>query len=95
MSPTRTAAEVRAEVLAQLAQLAPIADALTSALAAGGEVLLRDCGLDSFGTFQLVVSMEDQLGITIADDLFDARRCRSVDGVVDLLLEACAREAGT
>jgi acyl carrier protein len=86
--PSRSAATVRQDVLGFLAEYTHRPEVRE----ARGDVLLKECGLDSFGTFELVVGLEKCLGLVIPDDLLDARRTRSVNGLVDLLLEAYARD---
>jgi acyl carrier protein len=54
---------------------------------AQGDVTLSDCGLDSFGTFEFIMGLEPRFDVTIRDEQLHARRLRSVNGVVDLLVE--------
>jgi acyl carrier protein len=52
---------------------------------AQGDVLLSECGLDSFGSFEFIMSLEERFDVTIDDRHLDARRLRSVNGIVELL----------
>jgi len=83
----RAQCDVRDDVLSYLADYVSV-PTLTKAR---GDVVLKDCGLDSFGTFEFVLGLEERLGLTISDEFLDARRCRSVNGIVDLLVESYAR----
>lgn len=80
--------QVRKAVLNHLAQYMS-----TPALAdAEGGVPLSDCGLDSFGSFEFILSLESRFGVTIGDQHLNARRLRSVNGIVELLLEIEERD---
>jgi acyl carrier protein len=80
----RSPSDIRTEVLDLLADHAARADLRERT----DDVLLRDCGLDSFGTFEFMLALEHRLALGIPDHLFDARRCRSVDGIVEIVLDA-------
>lgn len=70
------------EYLAEFAQAPQVRDARH-------DVLLRDCGLDSFATFEFVLGLEPRFGIVIEDKHFNARLLRSVDGVVEIVATVC------
>jgi acyl carrier protein len=84
---TRNEQQIRSEVLDQLAVHA----ARPSLRTETDDVDLRECGLDSFTTFEFMLSLEQRFGLSISDELFDARRCRTVNGIVGLLLEVHQR----
>lgn len=57
-----------------------------------GDVVLKDHGFDSFTTFEFVIGLESRLGVSISDELLDARRCRTLNGIVGLLMDVYARD---
>lgn len=81
---------VRQEILDYLAEYVS-APAVRSAQE---DVKLRDCGLDSFGTFEFLLGLEKRFGLTLSEQHLDVRRCRSVNGIVELVREVRAHGAG-
>jgi acyl carrier protein len=59
-----------------------------------GDVILQDHGLDSFTTFEFIIGLESRLGMSISDELLDARRCRTLNGIVGLLMDVYAQNGG-
>ncbi|KAA9381405.1 acyl carrier protein [Microbispora cellulosiformans] len=76
-----TKEDIRREVLEYLAEFTRTPQVLD----APHDVLLSDCGLDSFATFEFVLGLEPRFGIVIDDKHFNARLLRSVDGVVEMV----------
>lgn len=52
-----------------------------------GDLVLQDLGFDSFTTFEFVIGLESRLGVSISDEMLDARRCRTLNGVVGLVMD--------
>jgi acyl carrier protein len=58
--------------------------------------LLRDAGLDSFGTMQIIVFLEEEYGIQVLDDQFDINDFASVAKIASWALPMInARESVT
>ncbi|MEU6743655.1 acyl carrier protein [Streptosporangium sandarakinum] len=74
---------VRKDVLDYLADYTSTPDVRTIR----EDVLLSDLGLDSFGVFNFVLGLEPRFGLEIHDRHLDARRLRSVDGIVELVMD--------
>jgi acyl carrier protein len=82
MSEARpTKEDIRRNVLDYLAEFANVPHVRD----AQHDVLLSDCGLDSFATFEFVLGLEPRFSIVIEDRHFNARLLRSVDGVVEIV----------
>jgi acyl carrier protein len=59
-----------------------------------GDIVLQDHGLDSFTTFEFVIGLEGRLGVSISDEMLDARRCRTLNGIVGLMMDVYAQNVG-
>jgi acyl carrier protein len=78
-----TATDVRSAVLKYLAE----ATGDATIASATGNISLRDCGLDSFGLFDVVLGLEEAFGITIDDEHLNVKNFESVDSIVAYLVE--------
>ena len=56
-----------------------------SLLTASGPLVLSECGLDSFGTFEFVIAFEERFGLQIDDAHFDPTNFESVDAIVSFV----------
>lgn len=56
-----------------------------------GDVVLQDLGFDSFATFEFIIGLESRLAVSISDEMLDARRCRTLNGIVGLVMDVYAQ----